>query len=1000
MFKHTSEQVVNKYHFKLASKTESYRGLGFVLSKKWDNRLDTWHVEFDATHPNAAVRIATLRFKKYDKGPLKGKRLIVLNCYAPHMGLSFAVRSAFFNQLTSVYNFYNQEGGNVIYVLGDFNSKLGSKLEEETFVGHFARGIRNSNGDLLSEFCQQAELYASNTGFNHRACRRTTWTMPCRKATWSSVESRMNDSMVQNQIDFILIPSTQKRHLRQSRSYINTSKASDHRIVVTTLITTPDQHFARHLPLKSKTVQYDYQKLKNPEISEMYKQLIMEQLDLTVEVSLDFNKQHEIISKVSEKVLPTIERTNYSKLENDEVYQRLQTKAKCIRMSMDSTNDKRAKLRMRKRVKVIRRKIKKAGLRVFKEKWAKTAKKLMEEMRNKPVNLKAVYKHAKALRAPKYNKTRLLVKDDYGRLINSTDDKLVQMALKVSKQFYSEEQNQEGDGDDPEVVIQLNRPIDEREVQKAIKELNNGKSAGPDGLVSEQFKALPDLMVADLTYNFNNALNSMSLGGGIKVMIPKPNKAPTVENMRPITLLNTVRKILSIIVLRRINVQAAEFVNKCQSAYQKGRGTDDAVFAHRLIISKGLKFKWKTFVLGIDLSKAFDTIDRRKLMSVLEGIVDADCLYLISKLMCNTSDSIRLEGILGDSFETNMGVPQGDSISPILFIIYLEAVMRDFAKEMMTRYGIDIPTNIIFADDVDFVVDSEEKVEKILAVAPEVFQRWGLTMNSTKTEVTCIEKVEKVDSADGKRVRPAPREVQILQSDGVLVKNTVWEETKKLGSLLDIGHDLRNRTKQAKSMYAQCYKLWKQNLSVEVKVQFYKSFILSILLYNCGTWGLTNTQIDRLEGCNRAMLRRLIGCFYPNKISCEKLYEVTKTTLLYGQVMNRKWKLFRKVLEMDEAAPAMFWLREYFKCKLPRHRGKSNVTLAISLMKDLKLVGFTLCDENDLNRLQEIAKNNSTMEWEDLVERIVCAKTKELADRETKKRARAQATEMEELIFN
>ena len=80
--------------------------------------------------------------------------------------------------------------------------------------------------------------------------------------------------------------------------------------------------------------------------------------------------------------------------------------------------------------------------------------------------------------------------------------------------------------------------------------------------------------------------------------------------------------------------------------------------------------------------------------------------------------------------------------------------------------------------------------------------------------------------------------------------------------------------------------------------------------------------------------------------------------------------------------------------------GRSNATLIVSLMQDLDLGGFKLQKEKDFDRLQEIAKNNSTMEWEGLVEKISNAKMKELADREVKKRAKAQAKEMEELMFN
>ncbi|PIK33302.1 hypothetical protein BSL78_29885, partial [Apostichopus japonicus] len=73
----------------------------------------------------------------------------------------------------------------------------------------------------------------------------------------------------------------------------------------------------------------------------------------------------------------------------------------------------------------------------------------------------------------------------------------------------------------------------------------------------------------------------------------------------------------------------------------------------------------------LDMSKAFDTIQRGSLLTDLEQVLDNDELHLISLLIDNVSYTVKLEGKLGLPFNTNIGSPQGDSASALFFITYL-----------------------------------------------------------------------------------------------------------------------------------------------------------------------------------------------------------------------------------------------------------------------------------------------------------------------------------------
>lgn len=195
----------------------------------------------------------------------------------------------------------------------------------------------------------------------------------------------------------------------------------------------------------------------------------------------------------------------------------------------------------------------------------------------------------------------------------------------------------------------------------------------------------------------------------------------------------------------------------------------DAVCAHRFTVSQSLYYKRLSYVFGTDLSKAFDTIIRSKLMEVLSTFLDNDDLRMISVLLSKTSMKLQFNRTISETFDTNVGVPQGDSLSPVLFVIYLEAAMRDLSESIGTEYHL-LPSMIAYADDCNFNTTNLMLVDTIQADTPDVLSKWNLKMNSLKSEFTHIER------------RPCRNKEH-------------WRHTQKLGSLLGDFEDV-SRGKQ------------------------------------------------------------------------------------------------------------------------------------------------------------------------------------------------------------
>ncbi|GFR63541.1 very-long-chain enoyl-CoA reductase [Elysia marginata] len=102
------------------------------------------------------------------------------------------------------------------------------------------------------------------------------------------------------------------------------------------------------------------------------------------------------------------------------------------------------------------------------------------------------------------------------------------------------------------------------------------------------------------------------------------------------------------------------------------------------------------------MSSAFDTIDRHILLNILKNIIKEDEQRIIRYLLSNTELSIKVKGSSNtESFKSNIGTPQGDSLSPVLLIVYLEHALKNIRK-IETLYTQNT-LELAYADDVDFV---------------------------------------------------------------------------------------------------------------------------------------------------------------------------------------------------------------------------------------------------------------------------------------------------------
>ena len=86
------------------------------------------------------------------------------------------------------------------------------------------------------------------------------------------------------------------------------------------------------------------------------------------------------------------------------------------------------------------------------------------------------------------------------------------------------------------------------------------------------------------------------------------------------------------------------------------------------------------------MSAAFDTINRHELLEILKDIIEEDEVRIIQYLLSETTLNVKIDGAeTKRPFTSNIGTPQGDSLSPVLFIIYLEHALKDIRNMNETQ---------------------------------------------------------------------------------------------------------------------------------------------------------------------------------------------------------------------------------------------------------------------------------------------------------------------------
>ena len=774
-----------------------------------------------------------------------------------------------------------------VIVMGDMNAKVGCE-EIEGIVGKWGVPGMNENGEYLVDMCAERGLFLANTFFEHKMIHRYTW------------RRRDAEEEQKGLIDYIAVDERLKKDVMDAKVVRGLFQGSDHFAVLAEVRTkvrwvheTRDQEERKVLAterLNEEECKIEYERRLTEVLNEVVTSGgMLSDVNCVFEMFRD--KMIETVGRVVGYRVVRRKRKNGSAWWTSEVKGAVEEKKKAYDRLIEKNVPVEVKRKRKQEYKLCKRKVKQ----VIKESKEKVddefGRKLSEKFNeNKKLYWKEVKKERGGCKSGSDK-----VKDKEGNVLSERE------AVKGRwKEYFEGLMNVENKKEAVVTCMGMEKggarlnvqgPVSRREVKRAIGRLKMGKAPGVDGITAEMLRFGGEVVIdwMHLICNLAWKQGTVPKDWVKAIMVPiYKGKGSKDEcgSYRGISLLSIPGKVYGKVIIERVMEITESRISEEQGGFRKGRGCVDQIFSVKMTVEKYLAKDRKLYAAFMDLEKAYDRVDWNALWDVLKIYgVGGQLLNGIKAFYKEASACVRVNGEMSESFDIRVGVRQGCVMSPWLFNIFMDSVIR----EMKAKVGkVGARMNVegerwwlvtsLFADDSVLMAESESELQKIVDEFNMVCKRRKLKVNEGKSKVMVFErrKSDVIDFARPYRVSEQCVMECKIDMDGVRLEEV--KEFKYLGTMLckygSMEGEIRERAVQGRRVIGSLGRIMKgRSVSMEVKKGLRDSIVIPTLTYASETWTWNEAQRSRVRAVEMSYLRGACGTTRWEGETNERVYE-------------------------------------------------------------------------------------------------------------------------------
>ena len=406
------------------------------------------------------------------------------------------------------------------------------------------------------------------------------------------------------------------------------------------------------------------------------------------------------------------------------------------------------------------------------------------------------------------------------------------------------------------------------DIQRAIIKLKPGKSDGNLGLSSDYFINACNELSVHIGLLFSSLVVHGHAPGDMltSTVIPIPKgkncNATDSSNYRGISLSSIFGKLFDILILSRYSDHL------CSSDYQFGfkakRSTDMCTMILKECLSYYVNNGGSVYCTFLDATKAFDRVEYGKLFNQLmsRGLPPIIIRLLLNMYVGHVT-RVEWNGILSQSFSVRNGVKQGGIVSPVLFCVYIDGLLKSLVDLGVGCFIGNIFVGILaYADDIVLLAPTASAMRLMLDKCDAFARDFNIVFNAKKSK--CLF----VNCSRRRRFCVVHNSNPIFKINDQPIAYV--DQYSHLGHIISNDLDDTADIVQRRNVMAGqinnvlCYFSQLDNF---VKIKLLKSYCTS--LYGSVLWDMSNSSIELVCSAWRRGLRRVLGL--PNTAHCSLL---------------------------------------------------------------------------------------------------------------------------------